>query len=92
MSNLLYRLGRFAAQHPWRVIGIWLVCAVAVVIASSTVGRDLDDSFTVPGVDSDKALTLLSTAQSDQAGITARVVVAPRNDQTFSDSKKPRLR
>ncbi len=87
MSNLLYRLGRAAAQNPWRVIGIWLVCAVAVVTASSTAGRDLDDSFTVPGVDSDDALMLLSANQSDQAGITARVVVAPTGDDaTFSGS------
>ena len=25
MSNLLYRLGRFAARRRWRVLGAWLV-------------------------------------------------------------------
>jgi len=79
MSRLLYRLGRFAAQHPWRVIAAWALCAIAVVGAAQTVGRDLDDSFDVPGVDSDIALQLLTNAQSDLAGVTAQVVVAPRD-------------
>ena len=34
MSHVLYRLGRFAARRPWRVIGAWLVVAVAVIGAS----------------------------------------------------------
>ncbi len=79
MSNLLYRLGRFSAHRPWRIIGLWLLMAAAVVAASGPFGKDLEDSFKVPGVDSEQALDLLSAAQSDQAGITARVVAAPRD-------------
>ncbi len=87
MSNLLYRLGRFSAEKPWRVIGAWFLCAAVVIAASSAFGRDLDDSFSVPGVDSDDAFQLLSAAQSDQAGVTARVVAAPRDaEATFADA------
>ncbi len=77
MSSILYRIGHGAAQRPWRVIAVWLVVAVAVVAASASFGRDLDDSFEVPGVDSQQAVELLSTAGSDSAGLTARVVVTP---------------
>lgn len=83
---LLYRLGRFSARHPWRVIATWFAVAAVVIAASSMFGSELDDSFSVPGVDSDIALQLLSEAQSDQAGITAQVVLAPVSSAaTFSN-------
>ncbi len=87
MSALLYRLGKFAARHPWRVIGVWIVASILVVAAANVGGKDLEDSFKVPGADSEKALQLLSSAQSDQAGVTARIVLTPRDAaSTFFDS------
>ncbi|HCH80461.1 MAG TPA: hypothetical protein DFK16_06820, partial [Acidimicrobiaceae bacterium] len=59
MSTALYRLGRFAARRPWLVIGSWFFLAAAVVVANSAIGRDFEDTFTVPGQDSDDALVLL---------------------------------
>jgi len=86
MSRALYRIGRFAARRPWTVIGTWLVLSIVVVGASGAFGRDLEDSFAVPGLDSQDAVDLLSEAQSDQAGLTARVVVTPLDDSsTFDD-------
>jgi len=88
MSHMLYRLGRYAARHPWRVIGTWALVAVVVVCASAAYGRELDDSFSVPGLDSQNAIELLATAQSSQAGITARVVATPlAADASFFTSK-----
>lgn len=88
MSTFLYQLGRSAARHPWRVIGIWLLAAVAVMGASSAFGRELEDSFAVPGLDSQQALELLSAAQSDTAGLTAQVVLTPKSEGAdfFSDA------
>ena len=91
MSNSLYRLGRFAARRPWAVIGAWLVVSVLVVAASSSFGQKLEDSFGAPGVDSQHATDLLTAAGSEQAGLTAQVVVTPRDDQvTFFDSAEAR--
>ncbi|NNE95313.1 MAG: MMPL family transporter, partial [Acidimicrobiales bacterium] len=91
MSHLLYRLGRFSARRPWLVISSWFAVAVIVVIASSTVGKELEDSFAVPGLDSTEATELLARAQSDQAGLTARVVVTPLDEAaTFFDSPEAR--
>ncbi len=80
MTKTLYRVGRFAAHRPWRVILIWFVLAVGVVGSSATFGRELEDSFEAPGLDSSKALDLLTSAQSVSAGPTAQVVLTPRND------------
>src|SRR5215207_3191637 len=91
MSHAMYRLGRFAARRPWIVIGGWLVVAVLVIAASSTVGRDLQDTVEVPGLDSQQAVDLLTTAQSERAGLTAQVVVTLRDDSaTFLDSSEAR--
>ena len=87
MSNALYRWGRFAARRPWRVIAAWLVVSVAVIGASSAFGQELEESFTAPGLDSQEATELMSTTGSDQAGLTAQVVLTPLDDEaTFLDS------
>lgn len=86
MSHALYRLGRFAARRPGRVIGAWFLVAIVVVGASAGFGRDLEDSFDVSGLDSQDAIDLLSAARSDRAGLTAQVVATPlANGATFAD-------
>ncbi len=87
MSNALFRLGRFAARHPWRVISAWILISVVVIGSAGAFGRDLEDTFEVPGLDSTKALALLSEAQSDRAGLTAQVVTTPLEEgDSFFDS------
>jgi RND superfamily putative drug exporter len=91
MTPGLYRLGRFAARRPWAVIGAWLVLAVLVIAASGAQGRDLEDTFDVPGLDSQQARELLTAAGSDRAGLTAQVVATPRDEgATFFDSPRAR--
>ncbi|ROS23779.1 MMPL family transporter [Cellulomonas sp. PhB150] len=75
LSQTLYRLGRLAARRPWAVITSWLVLAALVVGASSAFGAKLEDSFRVPGLDSQQANDLLEAAGSGQAGVTAVVAV-----------------
>jgi RND superfamily putative drug exporter len=91
MSHALYRLGRFAARRPWTAIGVWFAIAALVIAASGAFGRDLADSFDVPGLDSERASTLLRAAGSDRAGLTAQLVVTPRDGSvTFTDSAEAR--
>ncbi len=75
MSNLLYRLGRSAATRPWVAIGAWFVLALVVIASSVAFGRDLEESFEAPGLDSYHAAELLTEAQADEGGITAHVVL-----------------
>ena len=87
MSRALYRMGRLSAKRPWMVIAAWLLMSVAVIGASGAFGQELEDSFEVPGLDSQNAIDLLSAAQSERAGLTAQVVVTPLEDGlTFFDS------
>ncbi len=82
MSRFLDRLGRLAARRPWAVIGVWLVVAVAVIGGSAAFGRDLDDDTSVPGLDSQIAIDLLTAAGSDDGGVTAQVVLTPLDPTT----------
>ena len=79
MSPLLYRLGRSAATRPWVAIGAWIVLAVVVITSSSAFGRELDESFEAPGLDSYRAAELLAETQADESGITAHVVLEARD-------------
>ncbi len=83
MTSLLYRMGRTSARRPWVVISLWALIATIVVISSLGLGRDMEDSFSAPGVDSQVAVDLLSAADSDRAGVTARVLATPSDGTTF---------
>jgi RND superfamily putative drug exporter len=74
MSKLLYRIGRSAASHKWRVLGAWVLVLVAAAIAGQTFGAAPADSFSVPGTDSQRAFDLLEARFPAQSGSTARVV------------------
>ena len=65
--------------------------SVLVLGASSAFGEQLEDSFGAPGLDSQEATDLLSETGSDRAGLTAQVVVTPRDgDATFFGSAEAR--
>ena len=87
MSQVLDRLGRFAARRPLVVIGAWLVVAVLVMASAASFGKHLEDPFEAPGLDSQRATELLSRAGAAEAGLTADVVLSPASDAgTLSDA------
>jgi RND superfamily putative drug exporter len=91
MTHQLDRLGRFAARRPWAVIGAWVLAAALVVGGSTAFGGELEDSFAVPGLDSQQAVDLLGAMGSERAGLTAQVVLVPRDrSATFFDSPSAR--
>src|ERR1700675_1622326 len=91
MSQRLYPLGHRSARRPWAVVGSWLVLAIVVVGAASTFGHKLEDSFRVPGLDSQQANDLLTAGETGQAGLTAQIVVTPKDGTaTFFDSAPAR--
>ncbi len=88
MSNALHRWGRLAARHPWRVIGAWLLLAVVVIAASGVFGKKLEDSFAVPGADSQQATELLTATASARAGLSMQLVLTGRDTSaTFTSAE-----
>jgi RND superfamily putative drug exporter len=74
MSKALYRMGKMAASHPVRTIGVWLVIAVAVIGLKGTFGGSPTDNFRIPGVESQRANDLLKERFPSQAGAQGTLV------------------
>ena len=75
MSAFLYRLGRTSARHPFRVLGLWLVAAVAIMALQGSAGGQFDNSERVPGVESQHAADVLNDRFPSQGGQSARIVL-----------------
>ncbi len=88
MSRMLYRWGRAAARHPWRMIGAWLVVATAVFALNAAVGGATRDDFTVPGTEAQRGIDLLDARFPTQGGVSGQVVFAdPDGDITDPTSR-----
>ena len=75
MSAFLYRLGRSSARHPFRVLGVWVVAAIAIVALQGAAGGHWDNSERVPGVESQHAADVLNDRFPSQGGLSARIVL-----------------
>jgi RND superfamily putative drug exporter len=75
VSAFLYTLGRISARHPFRVLGLWLVGAVAVIALQGSAGGQFDNSERVPGVESQHAADVLDDRFPSQGGLSARIVL-----------------
>jgi putative drug exporter of the RND superfamily len=74
MSSFLFRLGQRCARHPVRVIGIWLLIAVAVLGLNNQLGGETKNNFTVPGTEAQRADDVLSDRFSELSGASGEVV------------------
>jgi len=74
MSRLLYLIGAGAARHPWRVLVGWFLAAIAVTALASAFGGTMQDSFKIPGSDTQRTNDMLADRFPAMSGTTARVV------------------
>ena len=72
----LYAIGRFCSRHHWPVIGLWLIAAVALVLAGQASGSKTNDNLTLPGTDSTNATNLLENNLPQQAYGSNPLVIA----------------
>jgi RND superfamily putative drug exporter len=82
MASMLYRLGKTAFRRWPIFLAVWLVAVVGVGTVAATMAKPMSDSFSIPGIASEKAADLqtelfpTSVNAMDQAGATV-VVAAP---------------
>jgi RND superfamily putative drug exporter len=76
MNSTLYRLGRFSATRPWRVIAAWLAGVAVIAALSIGFGEATTDNLEVPGTPSQQALDQLERRFPAQAGGRAVAVFA----------------
>ena len=76
LTFALYRLGRWCARRPWRVIGLWVLAIAAAFAAAAQWGGASSESIEIPGTESQRAIDLLEDRFPEAAGGRARVVFA----------------
>ncbi len=87
MATLLYRLGRFSFRHAWRVIAVWIVLLLASLGAGIGLGGQTQDSFAIPGTESQEALDRLEAVFPSVAGAAATAVVVAPDGESIDDQK-----
>jgi putative drug exporter of the RND superfamily len=87
MSRLLYRLGHFAGRHPWRILAAWLLIAVAAVALNSSLGGATNDTFRLPGAESQRAADALSDRFPAQGVNASQIVVHSQASLTTPAAK-----
>ncbi|HEV8013572.1 MAG TPA: MMPL family transporter, partial [Pontimonas sp.] len=93
MATLLYRLGK-ASYHRWgRVIVAWVVALLAVLGAGLTIGGQTEETFEIPGSESQEAFERLEAVFPSFAGASAQVVlVAPEGERLDSPANTAVIR
>ena len=87
MATLLYRLGRFAYRRPWRILGVWLLLIVGVLGGGIALGGQTQESFVIPGTESQDALDRLEAVFPSVAGASATAVVVAPAGASIDDEK-----
>jgi len=88
LSAFLFRLGRSSARHPFRVLGLWIVAAIAIVALQGASGGQFVNRFRVPGAESQHAADVLN----DRVPEPRRPVVAHRAPHGPRPSRRHRPR
>ncbi|MFP3466679.1 MMPL family transporter [Leifsonia sp. SIMBA_070] len=91
MSSLLYRLGRFAYRARRAVVAGWLVLLALLFVGAGLLSTGTDNTFTIPGTESQNALDALARTFPQVSGASAQLIaVAPKGgdvrDPAFQSS------
>src|ERR1700689_3047235 len=79
MSNYLHRLASFAFRRRRLVLGVWLLAAIAAIVGAQASGGKTNDTFSIPGTESQNAAAVLTTKLPAFSGGQTTIVFAPAN-------------
>ena len=90
MSVLLYRLGSAIARHRGTVLAAWVLVFVALVGLASMLGTRYDDTFTLPGSQSQAGQDLLAS-RFGQTGTSGQIIFSARSGRITDQSNAPQV-
>ncbi|SEK27599.1 MMPL family transporter [Streptacidiphilus jiangxiensis] len=87
MPTLLHRLGRSAFRHRRSVLALWLAIVAAVVACTVAFGGSgkFDNTFSIPGSESQQALDRMKTDFPASSGTSAQIVFTAPTGQKVTD-------
>jgi putative drug exporter of the RND superfamily len=84
MSAALYRLGRWCFQRRRYVLAAWLLAIVVLAVVAINVKQPTNNSFTIPGTQSQQAINLLNEKFPGTGGAQAQVVFSVPAPKTLT--------
>ncbi|MGH3379738.1 MAG: MMPL family transporter [Actinoallomurus sp.] len=84
MAALLYRLGRFSFHRRGRVVAVWVLLLGVIGGAALAFRGPTSSEFTMPGTESQQALTTLKRDFPQAGGATGTVVIASTGGQKLT--------
>ena len=85
MALLLHRIGRFAYRRAWLVIVAWAVALGALLGAGIGLGGQLQESYSIPGTESQTAIDQLAAVFPQTAGASAKAVLEAPDGASVED-------
>jgi RND superfamily putative drug exporter len=85
VATLLYRIGRFAYRRAWYVVIGWVLVLGAILGGGLALGGQTQESFTIPGTESQQAIDQLDSLFPQAAGAGATMVVVAPDGQSVND-------
>ncbi len=89
MATLLYRLGRFSFHRRGRVLAVWLLLLVVIGGAAAAFMGKTSSEFSIPGTESQRALTALKQEFPQASGATGTIVIASPGGRLTAASVRP---
>ncbi|SFF80092.1 MMPL family transporter [Streptomyces mirabilis] len=87
MPAFLHRLGRLAFRRRRRMLALWLALVAAAVVCMTAFGGTgkLDNTFSIPGSESQRALDGMKTDFPTFSGTSAQIVFTATDGQKVTD-------
>jgi RND superfamily putative drug exporter len=86
VSSLLYSVGRWAYRARALVVIIWIALLALLGGGALLLNQGTDNSFSIPGTESQEALDTLSRTFPQASGTTAQIVVVAPEGATVDDA------
>jgi RND superfamily putative drug exporter len=88
-TGALASWARRCADHPWRVVFVWIGIIATLIVLVGTVGGSLRDEFEIPGSDTQRATDLIKAEfASEQGGVLNIVFAAPAGERLDTPKRK----
>ncbi|MHA6765044.1 MMPL family transporter [Streptacidiphilus sp. PAMC 29251] len=85
MSTYLFRLAQWAFRRRRLVLSLWLLAAIVAVVLATASGGKTNDTFSIPGTESQQAADLLTKKLPALSGGQSQIVFATRGSTKVTD-------
>src|SRR3954452_15079892 len=84
MARLLYRLGRFSFHRRGRVLAVWLLLLLLLGGAAAAFKGTTSSALSIPGTESQRAMTTLGHEFPQAGGATGTIVVGAEDGRKLT--------